>query len=506
MMSNPRRTNAIALAILKGLAFLAVGLLVLILGYLIFRGVWKSTRSESLVVPTQIVSTLDVPATPMPFSVAANKQANLKDISWFAMKRIATGNLASLRTLSSTDEWISLMVEDTVADAFMHEFSVTAEDLAHAEAFIGTRGQILAKAKDDAGAIMILAPGTSHSGFATVNLESQVVMVNSDVVQLYGNKRIGILSADELKLLVGGKIANWEQLHGGDIAVTYVPHASASQIAALPGSMTIVPAREYQQAVDASQTVSLLNVEKITNSANLTWGYLTEQPIEGGKYGGILSIIGNTFIMVLLTAVFAAPVGIASAVYLCEYAKENWLTRTIRNGIDVLAGIPSIIFGLFGMLVFVQLFKWSFSLISGTLTVALMILPTIIRTSEEAIKSVDTGLRNASIALGATRLETIWKVILPGASKGITTGLILAIGRAMGETAALVYTIGSATGFVSSLGSSSRVLSTHIYLIVTEGQSLDRAFASALVLIVLVLFINMIAKAVMNGSSRSGRK
>jgi phosphate transport system permease protein len=200
--------------------------------------------------------------------------------------------------------------------------------------------------------------------------------------------------------------------------------------------------------------------------------------------------------MVALTIAIAAPLGVASAIFLAEYKVNARALQIIRTGIDLLASVPSILFGLFGLLVFVQLAGWSFSLLSGSMTVAIMILPTIIRTSEESLRAVHKGLREASVAMGATKWETIWKVVVPAASPGILAGIILAIGRAIGETAVLMYTIGSSTETATSILSSARVLSMHIYLTITEGQSLDKAFASALVLLVLVLFINMIARAI----------
>jgi phosphate transport system permease protein len=221
------------------------------------------------------------------------------------------------------------------------------------------------------------------------------------------------------------------------------------------------------------------------------------QSEDEGKYGGISSIIINTLIMVLLTVLIATPVSVAGAIYLVEYAKKGRVSTIIKTGIDLLAAVPSIIFGLFGLLVFVQFFNFGFSMISGVLTLSLMILPTILRTSEEAIRSVSPALKEASRGLGATKIETIIKIVIPGASRGITTGIILAIGRALGETAALIFTIGSSTSIASNLKSSSRVLAQHIYLIITEGGSIDEAFASALVLIVLVLIINSITKIIM---------
>ncbi len=202
--------------------------------------------------------------------------------------------------------------------------------------------------------------------------------------------------------------------------------------------------------------------------------------------------------MLLITLV-ASPLGIASAVYLEEYAKRGRIYHVVSLGIDILGGIPSIIFGLFGMLVFVEKLRWGFCLASGTITVSLMVLPTIVRTSQDAIHAVSPFLREASYALGATRTETIWKVVVPSARRGIITGLILAVGRAIGETAALIYTIGSGTALATSISMPSRPLAMHVYLSITEGQGMDKAFATAFVLMVLVFVFDITANRLTAG-------
>ena len=232
----------------------------------------------------------------------------------------------------------------------------------------------------------------------------------------------------------------------------------------------------------------------ITNGFNINLEFLTTLTNNGGKTGGILGIVINTFFLITLVVLIASPIGVASAVYLSIYAKEGRFREFVKSFIEVLSGIPSIIFGLFGMLLFVGVFNLGYSLISGVLTLVLMILPTIIVASENAITSVDRSLIEASIGLGATWSETTFKVVLKAARSGIISGIILALGRAMGETAALIYTVGSKTEIATSLTSSSRPLSMHIYLGINEGQSLDKAFASSLVLIVMVLIINSISK------------
>lgn len=509
-----RIVNAIALGVIKGLSLLTVAMLVLIIGYLIYRGVYKHERTESTVIPMNVMKQVDLEPHPLPVTILANKKSAIKNLSWFTLQDMALGKVSSLRRISSMDELFYMYVDEAAVDDLAAMLCISVEQVEASGAIIGPSEQILAQARRQDGSVVVLSDGFSQkipSGFRRPEIETFVLAVNDTVTALYDNNRVGTLSGTQVAELLAGRTTNWEQLHGGDLPVHVLgsglaePESTLELLATTSGAVSLVPASAYYQATQRKLPVQLLKVERITRGPNITWAYLTEKTVESGKYGGILTIIGNTFVMVLLTVLIAGPLGIAAAVYLVEYARKGRLTSIIRAGIDVLAGIPSIIFGLFGLLVFVQLFKWSFSLISGTLTVALMILPTIVRTSEEAIRSVDRTLREASIGLGATRMETIWKVVLPAASSGITTGLILAIGRAVGETAALIYTIGSSTDFVRSLTSSSRVLAMHIYLTITEGQSFDKAFASALVLVVVVLTINFIARVLMTSSSRKQR-
>lgn len=239
-----------------------------------------------------------------------------------------------------------------------------------------------------------------------------------------------------------------------------------------------------------------------TSGFSLTPSFLFTLTEDGGKTGGILGICFNTFLFVLLTTLVASPIGIASAIYLSYYAPKNKITEFIEASITTLQSLPSIIFGLFGMLVFVDLLHLGFSLLSGVLTISLMVLPTIIATSENAIKGVDRSLFDASVALGSTYSEAIFKVVLKESSRGIVSALLLSVGRAFGETAALLYVIGSSSLPVSSLLSPARTLSMHIYLALNEAQGLDKVYSSALVLLILVLCINTIAHLVLKSINK----
>ena len=230
------------------------------------------------------------------------------------------------------------------------------------------------------------------------------------------------------------------------------------------------------------------------------WEYTSEN-------GSLMSSLINTILMVILTLLIAAPVGIFSAIYLVEYAKRgNKLVKVIRLTAETLSGIPSIVYGLFGYLFFVTALKWGYSLLAGAFTLAIMVLPLIMRTTEEALKSVPDSYREGSFGLGAGRLRTVFRIILPAATPGILAGIILAIGRIVGETAALMYTAGTVaevprwtwTGhpladLVVPLFSSGSTLSVHMYRMSREGLHIDTAYGTAVVLLVIVVGINALS-------------
>ena len=195
--------------------------------------------------------------------------------------------------------------------------------------------------------------------------------------------------------------------------------------------------------------------------------------------------------MVLLALAIATPLGIFAAIYLVEYAsRDNKIVGVVRVTADTLSGIPSIVYGLFGMLFFVTYLKWSYSLLAGSCTVAIMILPLIMRTTEEALLSVPDSYREGSFGLGAGRLRTVFAIVLPSAIPGILAGIILAIGRVVGETAALIFTAGTVAEVPSSVFDSTRTLAVHMYNLSSEGLYMDQAYATAVVLLVLVMAIN----------------
>ena len=202
----------------------------------------------------------------------------------------------------------------------------------------------------------------------------------------------------------------------------------------------------------------------------------------------------NTLIMTLMALVIACPLGIGSAIYLAEYAKKgNGFVKIVRMTTETLTGIPSIIYGLFGMLLFVGYLHWGYSLMAGAATVAIMILPTIMRTTEESFLAVPDSFREGSFGLGAGKLRTVFTLVLPSAMPGILSGIILATGRVVGETAALIYTAGTVAQVPANLFGSGRTLAIHMYVLSSEGLHTGQAFATAVVLLIMVAGINAVA-------------
>lgn len=210
----------------------------------------------------------------------------------------------------------------------------------------------------------------------------------------------------------------------------------------------------------------------------------------------MLPAIVNTVVMVLVALLFSVPFGVGAAIYLVEYAKKgNKLVGIIRLTTETLTGIPSIIYGLFGMLFFVIQLKWGYSMLAGACTLAIMVLPTIMRTTEEALLCVPVSYREGSFGLGAGKLRTIFKIVLPAAVPGILSGVILGIGRIVGETAALIYTAGTMTG-TAGLMDSGRTLAIHMYVLSNEGLHKNEANATGVVLLIIVLLINALSSFV----------
>jgi len=230
----------------------------------------------------------------------------------------------------------------------------------------------------------------------------------------------------------------------------------------------------------------------------ISWSFLTEIPRDMGLSGGISSAIVGTLMVTAVAIVIAVPFGIGTAFYLAEYTKESIVTRIIRFSAESLAGIPSIVYGLFGFIFFVIYLNLGWSILAGGLTLAVMILPTVIRTSEEAIRAVPYSYREVSYSLGGTKLQTIIKAVFPSAIQGISNGIILGVGRCVAETAAVMLTAGGTLRMASSLFSPTRTMAVHFYILAREGISMGNAYATAALLIILIFFINVVANALVN--------
>ncbi|MVZ64777.1 phosphate ABC transporter permease PstA [Sphingobacterium sp. DK4209] len=234
-------------------------------------------------------------------------------------------------------------------------------------------------------------------------------------------------------------------------------------------------------------------------AGELSWEFVSGVPTDGMTKGGILTPIIGTVLLTLITAIFSIPFGVCCAIYLHEYAEDNWLTRTIRASIRNLSGVPSIIYGLFGLALFVQSMELGTSLVAAGLTLGLLSLPYIITTTEEALMRIPNSTREAALAVGATKFETIKDVVIPSAMSGILTGVVLTLSRAAGETAPILFTgaafyINGSSGFINQ---EFMALPYHLYMLSTQHQSIDEvrpiAYGTALVLVIVVFLLNLTA-------------
>lgn len=250
-------------------------------------------------------------------------------------------------------------------------------------------------------------------------------------------------------------------------------------------------------AVTIATVAGLIGYILATGLPNVTWEFLTTEESALNRTYGILPNIINTLYTIVITLVVAAPLGVGGAIYLNEYAKKGRLTKIIEFTTEALAGIPSIIYGLFGMMVFNNTFGFGYSIISGCLTLSIMVLPTIIRTTQEALRTVPVGYREGAAGLGASKWHTIRTILIPCCKGGIITSLILSIGRIVGESAALIFTAGIAanlpTNWLTHAGSSGATFAVQLYQYADQGRN-DVSFAIAAVLVILVLAINLLAR------------
>ena len=272
-----------------------------------------------------------------------------------------------------------------------------------------------------------------------------------------------------------------------------------------PGSFLLLLLVSIAAAISLFVVVYLILYILVNGVPNITpelfaWEYNTDNV-------SMMPALINTLIITLITLLIAVPIGIGSAIYMVEYAKKgNRFVKLVRVTTETLQGIPSIVYGLFGMLLFVVVLHWNYSLMAGALTLAIMVLPLIMRTTEEALLAVPDSFREGSFGLGAGKLRTVFKIVLPSAMPGILSGVVLAIGRIVGETAALIFTAGTVAKVPGGPFDSARTLAVHMYCLLSEGFYIDQAYATAVVLIVFVLVINGLSGLVAKKIGSNGVK
>ena len=270
-----------------------------------------------------------------------------------------------------------------------------------------------------------------------------------------------------------------------------------------PGSFVLFLLVRMAAVCTAIAFIALVGYILIRGVPNLSWDLFAWEYTSSNV--SLMPALINTLTMTLLSLAIAVPLGLFAAIYLVEYAKRgSRLVGLVRATAETLSGVPSIVYGLFGLLFFVTALGWGFSLLAGAFTLAIMILPLVMRTTEEALKGVPDTYREGSFGIGAGKLRTIFRIVLPAGMPGILSGVILAVGRIVGETAALIYTAGTVAGVPSSVMGSGRTLSVHMYALASEGMHTEKAYATAAVLLVLVFGINsfsgFIAKRISKGA------
>ena len=519
-----KRNRALDLTIQGGIliaSLITISILVIIVGYTVFRGVHSNTVSKWDVIPRG-ERTVEIDGNN--YFIIVNKNLKLKEISLEKLIKIKNGRVRDWGLITGQDLKIDLfqLVDDTIDAAK----SIKKER---------TPRELINMVRRSRGAIAFL-PVSDTSTFGDVKLLTVrriSLGVNSEVLATFNNKRLKEIEKKYVKDILKGNIDNWSQLGGPDIPLriiippensspfngvnaTYdgVLYTSVNSIhttsmksfyrilSITPGGVAPI---DYLDAKE--KKIKTLKILQHDSGSNLTLDYILKPPKKSGRVGGVSTIILNTLIMILLTLIFTVPIGLGAAIYLTMYSKPGKLNDIIRTGVETLAGVPSIIFGLFGFILFVETLGLGTGMLSGTLTISLMILPTIIRTSEEAIKSVPDSYFAGSLALGATKWQSVSRVVVIAASPGIISGIILAMGRAIGETAALLFTMGSDYRLVSDLTSSARVLSVHLYLLVKEGISFEKGFATATILIVVILIMNLSTTFIINriGGTKESR-
>ncbi len=533
-----RRWNNIA----KGGLWLAAGLtltvLVLIIGYIVVNGFYtRSTEQEPVASISNDVVPVGGEYSDVEFSVLVNPSLRLRDLAYDDLRDIYSAENNFWGFLTGQNRGVEAAVWqqdarfiDAVASYLVLENEGLPDSISSLRALEDVRDYI----EQSPGAVVIVpADLVEDVDYGRVlPIRQYSVAVNPSVTELADGRRLRAINEPQIAVLVRGELDSWRSLAryaeneavGEGVTPTMIrlsnevpaeyraaqdAFSQQNSVSGFQSSQSLAAAGDLLAATPGSfallrrpDTIRLeipvIDIRFVRHSANLRPSFLWEPPSRAGEVGGISTIILNTLAVIVFVVLFATPIGVAAAIYLVEYAKQGRLVMLLRIGTDTLAGVPSIIFGLFGLVFFSQLLGLQTGLLAGTFTLTLMILPTIVRTAEEALLSVPVAHREGSLALGATKMQTIFRVVLPTAMPGILTGVILGIGRTIGETAAVLFTMGSNLSLLRSLNSPLRVLSVHLYLLVRETISIPNAFATATILVLIVLIINITARRLIN--------
>ncbi len=529
-----RRWNVIAKGGLWVAAALTLTVLVMIIGYILVNGFY--TRSVEQDPVTSLADESVVVGGEYPdveFSVIASGSLRLPRLSYHDLRDMFSGENGYWGFLTGQDRTIDAAIWSAqprfvagVTDYLLLGESGLPQTISRIRS-VEALNQFL----DGSSGAVVLVPREITDelrGVRTVGVRQYSVAIHPSVTDLVDGRRLNSVDESQIPAILRGELESWDEATRDGFVSTaptgipirmiqlsqsigtaersaqaafadeemqngYRSAASLEQAAQFlretRGAFALLRSRETVQ-----YDLPVVDVRFVKHSANLRPSFLWEAPSRAGEVGGISTIILNTLAVIVFVVLIATPIGVAAAIYMVEYAKQGRLLTALRIGTDTLAGVPSIIFGLFGLVFFSQALGLQTGLLAGSFTLTLMILPTIVRTAEEALLSVPAAYREGSLALGASKMQTIFRVTLPSAAPGIVTGMILGIGRAIGETAAVLFTMGSNLALLSSLNSPLRVLSVHLYLLVRETISIPNAFATATILVLIVLAVNTISR------------
>ncbi len=533
-----RRWNRIAKSGLWVAAGITLTMLILIIGYILINGFYtRSIERDPVASVADEIVTVGDEYPDVQLSVLVNRSLRARDLAYDEVRDIYSGENNYWGFLTGQNRVVDAAVwngdsrfTDAVAD-----YLVLA-DTGFLESAAGVRSvdDIRAHLEQSSGAVVIVPAemASEVDGGRVVPIRQYSVAVNPSVTDLIDGRRLRSIEEEQISDVFRGVIENWSDVSRNastptgttsapitriylseDVPSAYRSAQNAFSGDTSPQSGASAPSVEAVEDIlretpgaaallrrpeTLRLDIPILEIQHVRHSANLRPSFLWEPPSRAGEVGGISTIILNTLAVIVFVVLIATPIGVAAAIYLVEYAKQGRLLMLLRIGTDTLAGVPSIIFGLFGLVFFSQALGLQTGLLAGSFTLTLMILPTIVRTAEEALLSVPASHREGSLALGATKMQTIFRVVLPSAVPGILTGVILGIGRAVGETAAVLFTMGSNLSLLSSLNSPLRVLSVHLYLLVRETISIPNAFATATILVLIVLIVNTTARRLIN--------